>query len=276
MKRVSILNKQSVRRNRRKDLLVLKKGLGQLGFGLVKILLFVLGLGVLSVAFISGYQFLSSSSCLALKNIVVTGVSNDLQKDLMAVSGITEGETFVSMDLARIEKNIEKHPWIKSVALKKEFPDTLYIQAEQEEAAAIVLADKMYLMDRQGAIFKDVQDDDNIDLPVVTGLSGGDLGNMEYLQRVSTLINYMQRLNAPLLSTKELSEINVGTDGDLSIYFNRLSLKVFMGKQDFGRKIDSLGEIVKHLEGTHRLYQARSIDLDYGDRGVVAFRDKAA
>jgi cell division protein FtsQ len=276
MKRVSVLNKQSVKRDRKKGLLVLKKGLGQLGFGLIKILLFVVGLGVLSVAFISGYQFLSSSSHLELKNIVVTGVSHDLRKELIAISGIAKRETFLSIDLAKIEKNIEKHPWIKSVSLKKKFPDTLYIQAEGEEAVAVVLSGKMYLMDRQGVIFKDVEGDDNIDLPVVTGLSRGDLGNREYLDRVSALINDMQRMNAPLLSAKELSEINVGTDGDLSIYFNRLSLRVFIGKQHFDRKIDSLGEIIKHLEDTHRLYQARSIDLDYGDRGVVAFSDRAA
>jgi len=275
MKRVSVLDKQSVKRNRKKDLLVLKKGLGQLGFGLIKILLFVLGLGVLSVTFISGYQFLSSSPYLVLKNIIVTGINHDLREELIEISGITGKETFLSIDLAKIEKNIEGHPWIKSVFLKKEFPDTLYIQAEGEEAVAIVLSDRMYLMDKQGVIFKDVKADDNIDLPVVTGLSRGDFGNREYLERVSSLIDDIQGLNAPLLSAKELSEINVGTDGDLSIYFNRLPLKVFIGKNDFDRKIDSLRDIIKHLEDSHRLYQARSIDLDYSDRGVVAFSDRA-
>jgi len=276
MKRSSVLDKQYVKRSRKKDIVVLKKGLGQLGFGLIKILLFVFGLGVLSAAFISGYQFLSSSPCLALKNIIVTGVNGNLRQELMKVSGITGRETFLSIDLSKIEKNIEGHPWIKSVSLKKEFPDTLYIQAEDEKAVAIVCSDKMYLMDKEGVIFKDFEGDDNIDLPVVTGLSRGDFGNKGYLERVSSLINDMQKVHAPLISIKELSEINVEADGDLSIYFNSLGLKVFVGKQGFSRKINSLRGIIKHLESTHRLYQARKIDLDYDSKGVVAFGDRAA
>ncbi|HUU39564.1 MAG TPA: FtsQ-type POTRA domain-containing protein [Desulfatiglandales bacterium] len=276
MKKISVLKKQSVKRNRKKDLLALKKGLGQLGFGLIKILLFVVGLGGLSIGLISGYQFLSSSPYLALRNIVVTGVNDDLRKELIEISGITEKDTFLSIDLAKVKKNIEGHPWIKSAFLKKQFPNTLHIQAEDEEATAIILLKKMHLIDKQGEIFKDVESDDNTDLPVVTGLSESDIRNKEYLNKVSSLINSIKTVNTALLSVKELSEINVGEDGDLSIYFNELPFKVFLGKHNLEGKIGSLTNIIKHLQDTHRLYQVKSIDLDYPDRGIVAFINRVA
>ena len=134
MRRVSVLDNQSVKRTRHRHFFPFKKNMGQLGFGLLRIFLFFLGLGVLSLAFISGYHFFSSSPSLRLRTIVVTGVKTGLREELLKVSGITENDTYLSINAAGIKRNIEKHPWIKSVCLRKKFPDTLYIEADQEVA----------------------------------------------------------------------------------------------------------------------------------------------
>lgn len=273
MKRGSVLDKQSVKRGRQKGFLLFKRTLGQLGFGFIKVFLFLLGLGAISLAFISGYQFLASSPYFRLNNIVVTGVNDDLRGELIKISGIKEKESLFSIDPVVIKRNIEAHPWIKSVFLKKEFPNTLYIKAEDEEAVAIVLLERMYLMDREGIIFKEVERDDRIDFPVITGLSTGGKKNGEYLKGVASFLNVICLKDTPL-SVKELSEVHVEENGTLSIYFNKLPFKVFLGGDGFRRKIDSLRHIIRHLRATHRLYQARSIDLDYRDRAVVAFTDR--
>jgi cell division protein FtsQ len=271
MKRGSILDHQSVKRDRLKALLLFKRTVSQLGFGLIKIFLFLLVLGGLSLAFISAYHLLLSSPYFKLHNIVVTGVNDGLREELIRISGIKERGNLLSLDPATIKRNIERHPWIKSVFLKKEFPHTLYIKAEHEEAVAIVLLEeRMRLMDSEGVIFKEVARDDCIDFPVVTGLSTGDKKNGEYLKRVASFLDALYIGDTPL-SVKELSEVHVEEDGTLTIYFNRLPFKVFFGGDDFIRKIDSLRRIIKHLRSAHRLYQARSIDLDYSDRAIVAF-----
>jgi len=273
MKRDSVLDHQSVKRDRQKGFLLFKRTLGQLGFGLIKIFLFLLVLGVLSLTFISGYQFLSSSPYFRLHNIVVIGVNGDLKEEVIKISGIREMESLLSIEPATIKRNIEEHPWIKSVFLKKEFPHTLYIKAENEEAVAIVILERMYLMDREGVIFKEIERDDCIDFPIVTGLSKGDKKNGGYLKRVASFLNALPSGDTPL-SVKELSEVHVEGDGTLTIYFNKLPFKVFFGRDGFIRKIDSLQHIIKHLRAAHRLYQARSIDLDYTDRAIVAFTER--
>jgi len=273
MKTGSVLDHQSVKRDRKriKSFLLFKRTLGQLGFGLIKMFLFLLVLGGVSLAFISVYQFLSTSPYFRLQNIVVTGVNDDLREEIVKISGITEMGNLLAIDLTAIKRNIEGHPWIKSVFLKKKFPHTLYIKAENEESVAIVLLEeKMYLMDREGVIFKDVERDDCIDFPVVTGLSAGDQKNEAYLKRAASFLNAFHQEETSL-SAKELSEIHVREDGTLTIYFNKLPFKVFFGKEDFIRKTDALRHIIKHLQATHRLHQARSIDLDYDVRAVVAF-----
>ena len=270
MKRGSVLHHQSVKRDRLKGLLLFRRTLGQLGFGLIKVFLFLLVLGGLSLAFVSGSQFLTSSSYFRLRNIVVTGVSDDLREELIKISRLKERESLFSIDPATIKRNIEGHPWIRSVSLKKEFPHTLHIKAENEEAVALVLLERMHLMDKGGVIFKEVERDDSVDFPVVTGLSTGDKKNGAYLKEVASLLDALYLVDTPL-SVKGLSEIHVEEDGALTVYFNRLPFKVFFGRDDFIRKIDSLTHIIKHVQVTHRLYQVRSIDLDYADRAVVAF-----
>ena len=270
MKRSSVLDKQSVKRHKRKGSLPPKRFFGQLGFGLIKIFLFFLGLGALSLAFITGYQFLSSSSYFRLNNIVVAGVSDDFREELIKISGIKEKENLLSIESSTIRKNIERHPWIKSVCLKKEFPHTLYIKAENEEVVAIVILETMSFMDKEGIVFKDVESNDCIDFPVVTGLSQGDAKNGAKLKRVASLLNAIHLCASPLL-IKNLSEIHVEEDGAFIVYFKKLPFKVFFGRDDFERKIGSLIDIISHLRTTYRLDQARSIDLDYSDRAVVAF-----
>ncbi|MBW2334997.1 MAG: cell division protein FtsQ/DivIB [Deltaproteobacteria bacterium] len=135
---------------------------------------------------------------------------------------------------------------------------------------AIVILETMSLMNKEGIIFKDVESNDCIDFPVVTGLSHGDAKNGAKLKRVASFLNAIHLCVSPLL-IKNLSEIHVEEDGAFIVYFKKLPFKVFFGRDDFERKIGSLIDIISHLRTTYRLDQARSIDLDYIDRAVVAF-----
>jgi cell division protein FtsQ len=273
MKRRSILDHQSVKRSRKRGCLPFKWSLGQLGFGLIKIFVFLLGLGGLSLACISGSQLVSSSPYFGIRNIVVTGIDDDLREEVVEVSGLNRGETLLSIDATAITRSIEAHPWIRSVVLKREFPHTLHIEAEHEEPEAIVVLDRMYLMDGEGVIFKEVQSSDSVDFPVVTGLSAGNGKNEVYLAAVAAFLDGFHSARASI-SVQELSEIHVEEDGAISIYFSELPFKVFLGKGEFIRKIDSLTHLLGHLRTTQRLPQVRSIDLSYRDRAVVAFNKR--
>jgi cell division protein FtsQ len=273
MKRNSVLAHQTVKRDRKKDVLVFKRALGQLGFGLIKMFLFLLCLGALSVGLISGYQFLSSAQWLRVQSIVVTGVEDSMRGSVINLSGITDEDSLLSVDMAAVTRNIEEHPWVKAASVTREFPHTLHIEVHHEEPIAVVLLDRMCLMDREGVLFKDIEKNDPIDFPIITGLSAGDEGMSEHLRRVASFLTTYSLASAAL-PARELSEIHVEKDGALSVYFNKLPFKTYFGRGDFARKIDSLRRIIKHLRVTHRLHHARSIDMDYHDRGVVAFTDR--
>jgi cell division protein FtsQ len=273
VKRRSVLDHQSVKKDRRKPLLVFKRTLGQFGFGLFKVFLFLLAIVGLSLTLVSGYQFLSSSPYFRLNNIVVAGVKDDLGQELIKMSGVTKRDSLLSLNAAAIKRNIEAHPWIRSVFLEKDFPHTLHIKAQSEESVAIVLLDKMYFLGTRGRIFKEVGRNDSLDFPVITGLSPGDERNGEYLERATSFLDFLSRDGAPL-SAGGLSEVHVKADGTLTIYLNGLPFKVCFGRDDFTGKLSRLRHIIKDLRSAHRLYQVQCIDLDYADRAIVTFIDR--
>jgi len=273
MKRDSVLAHQTVTRKRRKDLFGFKRALGQLGFGFIKMFLFLLCLGVLSVGLISGYQFLSSARWFRVQDIVVAGVQDSMREALIELSGITGEDSLLSVDITAVERTIEEHPWIKAVSVTRRFPRALHIEVHCEEPIALVVLDRMCLMDREGVVFKDVEKDDPIDFPIVTGLSRGDEAMSGHLKRVGSFLTTYSLWSAAL-PARDLSEVHVEEDGALSVYFNELPFKVSFGRGDFATKIVSLQRIIKHLRATRQLRDAKSIDMDYQDRGVVAFADR--
>lgn len=271
MTRGSVLDKQSIRRDRKRVFLPFKRALEQLGFGLIKIFVFILALIVVSSALLFGYRYISSSPYLRLNNIIITGVNGELKDELMKISGIKRGESYLSINVAKVKQSIEEHPWVKSAKVEKKFPHAIHIGIESREAAAIVISETdMHFMDTYGVIFKRVENDDFIDFPVITGMCSFSDGKGRKFQDIASLLNLIRLEDAPL-SIRELSEINVSINGDLALYFSRLPFKVFIGKDDFKRKIKLMRRIVSHLTGTYKLYLASSIDLDYSNRAVVAF-----
>jgi cell division protein FtsQ len=269
----SVLAHQVVRRDRKKDLVVFKRALGQLGFGLIKMFLFLLCLGVLSVGLVSGYQFLSSARWFRVQDMVVTGVEESMKGAVIGLAGITHKDSLFSIDTAAVEENIRKHPWIKEVSITRGFPHTLHIEVHREEPVAVVVLDRMYLMNREGVLFKEVGKNDPVDFPMITGLAKGDEKLNRHLARVASFLTAYSA-SREVSAVGELSEVHVEKHGALSVYFNQLPFRVFFGSGEFARKLDSLHRIIEHLQMTHRLGRTRSIDMDYPDRGVVALADQ--
>ena len=118
------------------------------------------------------------------------------------------------LDGTGIKSKIESHPWIRSVFLKREFPHTLHIKAENETPVALALLDTLYFVSSRGETFKKVEKDDSVDFPVITGLSPGGEDNGEHLRRVVAFLDLLSSGETPL-SIDELSEVSVNQHGAL-------------------------------------------------------------
>jgi cell division protein FtsQ len=272
MGRRSVLSNQSIKRRRKGQGLFLVFGvITRIGLGFTKIFCLILAVAVLSFSFISIYHYLLTSPYVKLKKVRVTGVDKKIRHELFQMGGLNSEISLMSLNLKKLKKKMERHPWVRSVKLERRFPHSLIISAERQIPSALVVKDKIHYMNRHGEIFKEVKDSEDIDLPVVTGASRDILENREHLHRAARVIKILE-LEKGFWSLSELSEIHLKKNKDMSIYFSHLAAEIRVTVEDLAGKIDGLNKVAEHLSKTGRIHQVDRIDLNHVDGAVVSFR----
>jgi hypothetical protein len=99
---------------------------------------------------------------------------------VLALSGIQSGEHWYSVSTAAIQKRLEASPLIRRATVERIFPDTIRLTLWGRQAAALVLATSEgrsfpVLVDEDGVVFKVGSSSADLDLPLVSGLSAGDM-----------------------------------------------------------------------------------------------------
>jgi hypothetical protein len=126
-------------------------------------------------------------------------------------------------------------------------------------------------MNRWGKIFKDVDEGDPLDFPIVTGFpaSGEDTGSI-----LNTAVLVLSTLESEkgAWSLKELSEIHVRGDGSVYLYYESLPAGIKVKASELGKRIEDLKRVVDHLNRSGRIRTAKSINLEYADGAVVSFK----
>lgn len=256
----------------------------RLGSFLFKVSLLFAVIGVVSISFLSLYNYLLKSPYIRLEEVDVRGVDGGIKNDLIKMCGLDSKNSLLALHLNELQQKMEKHPWIRSVKLERRFPHMLIVQAEKEIPLALVLRGKVYYMNRRGEVFKEVGKSEEMDFPVITGLPKE--ADVKKQLEVAVFIIKILESEEGQWSLNELSEINVKKDGGLSLYFNHLPVEIklmrglptiagsaYEGKwaADLSNKLSRLEKVTDHLRQTGRIHQVAKIDLNYVDEAVVTF-----
>lgn len=270
MKGKSVLKKQAVKRKKPRDRTSIWSILGLIGSCFVKFTFLLVGLVFISLLFLSLYQYLLSSPYIKLEQVVVKGVDEETKEELMALLKLNFDESLLAINLDELKQRLEKHPWIRSAQLEKQFPHTLIIWAEKERPRALVILGGLFYINPWGEIFKEVDQGDDIDYPVVTGISSNDVVRETQLKLAAGMLRLLESEKGPF-SLKELSEIHFNKNENVSFYSLSLPAVIKLRGSDLGVKKDELKKIVKHLRKTGLIHMVRAIDLNYRDGAAVSF-----
>jgi hypothetical protein len=143
---------------------------------------------------------------------------------ILVLSGIQSGEHWYTVSTGAIQKRLEASPLIRRATVERVFPDTVRLTLWGRQAAALVLATSEghsfpVLVDEDGVVFKVGSSSADLDLPVVSGLSVGDMALGAQLPRAYRALFADLRAireKAPALCAA-LSEVRVvGGSADLS------------------------------------------------------------
>jgi len=258
--------------NRRKSSRMPVMGLlRRLGSGMLKLFVVLSVLTVISLTFVMLYNYLLTSPYMRLEHVEFNGVGEEIKNELLQTCGLTSEQGLLGLKLESLKKKIEKHPWVRSAAVQRRFPDTLVIEVEKQEPVMLVLLDQFFYMNREGELFKAVLPFEEMDFPILTGLSKKDPDQEEKLDQTAQILNVLRGEEAPW-SLQNLSEIHLAQNGGISLFFNNFQATIRISRQNPKRNMAELKQITKHLNESGKISLVTQIDLNHEDGAIVSFK----
>lgn len=211
-------------------------------------------------------DFLLYHSYFSVREIQVRGGDKIGGSEIVAMAGLSQGMSIWKIDAERIEKRVGRHPWVKRVLVRREFPHRVVIDVEERSPKAVVIMGKLYYVDSEGFVFNEVGEGEKADFPLLTGLRQAELASSAYLtrqkiQEAMRLSDLMGRSSLPL------SEIHFSPGGGIILYPMGYSIALHFGWGDWEGKVRRLQRTLEIWKGKEGLLAA--LDLRFRDQVVA-------
>jgi cell division protein FtsQ len=235
--------------------------------------------GVVLVAAISGAvawgarTYVKTSPRFGVSEIVVTGGHFRSADQIAELAQIKKGDNVFALDLDDAKRKLTDDPWIHEAQLARRLPGTVYVRVTEREAAATVsLSGDVYLVARDGEIFKRLEPGDPVDLPVITGLSQEAVaedreGVKASLRRALDLAGDYDR--GSLAPKALLEEIHLAADGTVTLIVGKSGLVLALGAPPYRRKLEQASRVVSELERRKEKPDAILLDNEARPERVV-------
>jgi cell division protein FtsQ len=243
----------------------------RIGSGVIKVFLLFSFISIVSLFFLSVYYYLLESPYIKLEQLAVEGIEGEIRDEVIRACNLHSGLSLVALNLYELKQKIEKHPWIKSARLERQFPHTLILKAEKEIPYALVLMDRIYCMNREGKIFTEANELKMLDFPVITGCHKDTPESRKQMNSAFHIMN-MLASEEPPWTLENLSEIHINENESMSIYFKHIHAEIVLNGDKLASKIAGLRKVAGHLIQTDRIDSVNRINLDAMDGAVVSFK----
>ena len=215
-------------------------------------------------------HLISTSGFFNVDSVRVLNQNRVSEEDVLARSDVRKGSSIFSLDLEMIGSKIAENPWIAKARVERVFPGEVIIHVEEHQPRAIVHVGYLYYVDAAGEVFKILEPEDSLALPLITGLERQQL--LEKPQESRQLLLEAMELIGELESRQtfnleDVSEIHIDPADGFALYTYRSGIPVLMGFGGFAGKLDRLERIYVDLEP--RLAVLKYIDLNVMERVIV-------
>jgi cell division protein FtsQ len=227
-----------------------------------------------SGALVLAYFAVIRAPYFKIKGVEIAGCKKVNRSELLKKMGITEETNILNLNLGKINREIESIPWVERASIRRRLPDRLVVRIWEHEPRALIHLDHLYYLNRAGKAFKKIQPGDDLNFPVITGLSKALFFKespraKEVVVRVLAVLDFIEQSKAPF-DLSQVSEIQVDEGDGLSLLVNQGNLKINLGLSSYEEKFRRLNVVREDLEKRGKWKRVKWIDLDLGDRVVVS------
>ena len=211
----------------------------------------------------AAHKFAITSSFFNIKEIQIQGIQRLKYDDVLKGSGIIKETNIFKTDLNQVVSKLKEEPWIKEISVYQKLPDKIRIDIRERIPVALVNINNLYILDTEAVIFKRMTSEDDIDLPVITGITRKfyDSKKIEVTKEFRECIQFLHEWkNNKLLEYSMLSEIHLDEVHGLTVILNNIVDKVVLGKGYYKEKLNKLSKVIIGLKGSQRLAEYVMLD----------------
>jgi cell division protein FtsQ len=213
--------------------------------------------------------FVTDSEYFSVREIQVRGGDKVSGSEIVGITGLQQGMSIWKVDLAAIEKKVAQHPWVRRVLVRREFPGRIIIEVEERVPRAIVALRRLYYVDSDGVLFKEVGPGENVKYPLLTGLRAEELttANPGIRRRIQDAIRLGELMAR---RSHSLSEIHFDAPDRLVVYTTDFPIALRMGWGDWEEKMMRMERLMSLWKGNEA--RLGSLDMSYRDQVVARLR----
>jgi cell division protein FtsQ len=200
-------------------------------------------------------------SVFPVKNIDFSGNRHLTDDELKALTGIRRGESLLTLSNYTVGRQMLKSPWVKSVNIRKDLPDTLAITIKESEPFALLeMNEHLFLVDEKGTLLEELRGGSVPFLPVIT------VDPYREKDGFSEALNLAKTMNEKGFSSgRDHIEIVAHKAHELTARIDGLVVK--MGAGGYEEKLGRLLQIEEDIK--QMAMPVDYIDLRFAGRAIV-------
>ncbi|MEW6720465.1 MAG: FtsQ-type POTRA domain-containing protein [Thermodesulfobacteriota bacterium] len=194
------------------------------------------------------YSWLTRSPMFSVRSIEMNRCANVTQEEVWTIVRGGGKRNIWTVPVREVSGRLASHPWIRSVSVRKAFPDRLVVRIEEHRPVAMVNLDALWYVNDEGKPFKRLTAYDPKDLAIVTGFSTADLRSKDAV----AVRNFRKALDLLRLAEAgplrgNLSEVHYDAQEGYTLVTRDAGVRFKVGGMEFQKAIRRVEEALPRI-----------------------------
>ncbi|MCR5814349.1 MAG: FtsQ-type POTRA domain-containing protein [Desulfovibrio sp.] len=229
---------------------------------LISLLIVALGIGKI---FVWLYDVAVTSDFFTTRVIEVSGNVRLPRDVVLDYAGIHEGENSLAVNIASVEQNLRRTPWVESVSVKRLLPDKFAIRIHERMPSFWVHKDGvLYYATEEGEIIAPVESSNFLSLPALSVEAGAD-GLRQYLSRFKESV----RTGDLPVDVSQISQITLSLSKGLELFLEDRELWLSFDPREWEKNVLRIKRVFADLIKRREMKNVREMRVVDGNVWLV-------
>jgi cell division septal protein FtsQ len=204
-------------------------------------------------------QYVYSHSYFAVTDIAIEAEAPFSPEEILTHSGLTRGMSVWEVDPQQVEERLLTVSGIRATQVQCEFPQRVVIHVQARRPVAVIARPTVTYLDDTGESFTFPNQQLELDLPYVTGLTEMALDSVTAR---AALVGVLPLLPLATVWAEPLSEIHWDQARGYTLFLARRHLTIRLGWETAPEKFAQVGMVLAHLpvDGSSTVVDARFVN----------------